>query len=61
MNEKKAKALRKRVYGDQDFRQRHYYKGKVVQIKNVEGLLVAEHITVLADPMRQLYQNLKRS
>lgn len=47
MNSKKAKALRKEVYGDKDYRDRKYYKHPN------SGM-------IMADSYRQKYQNRKK-
>lgn len=46
MNGKKAKKLRKMVYGDSDIRRRGYGKKKE---------------QIIADPMRQIYQKIKKA
>jgi hypothetical protein len=60
MNEKKAKLLRKKVYGVNNFRIRSYYAGRKKEIKNSLGAVIAIHITCVADQMRQIYQRMKR-
>lgn len=60
MNEKKAKLLRRKVYNNKNnYRERSYYEGVKRDIIR-DGKIVAVHVTVWADQLRQLYQRLKR-
>ncbi len=47
MNGKKAKALRKQIYGDRSFRARTYH--------------VDKNGTIHADAYRKMYQNMKKT
>ena len=61
MNEKQAKKLRKSVYAENDYRKRKYFKKLSKQIKDNKGNIIAEHFIILADKLRRIYQQIKKS
>ncbi len=68
MNAKKAKKLRKEIYGETDHRSREYFLG-ITRIKHIE---IKDPVTgnkklievpigyIIADPKRQIYQRAKK-
>lgn len=59
MNCKKAKAIRKKVFGSKDFRKRKYTETPMKRIQYPDGNVVTI-TTRTADTLRTLYQKMKR-
>ena len=66
MNAKKAKALRRLVYGDTSHRERTYYPGhepkrtKILEIHD-DKFIVQKNPTCVCSGLRNIYQTLKKN